>query len=129
MFSFVNDKLCHYLMSDCLRNDQSFESIKYNNSINTRHKRMYCYNCGEYTQSIEPLIIRKYKKSVFAILSMCNKCKKLKQCSFSTEHHVKFPSYYFDSKSSKFYFNEIDNNNKNKKFEKDLFDLIIKPFR
>ena len=72
---------------------------------------MYCHDCGEYTQSIKPIIIRKYNTYIFAILSMCNNCKILKQSSISDEHHVKFPSYYFDFKSSKFYLNKIEDNN------------------
>ena len=66
-------------MSDCLRNDKSFDNVKNNDSINIRPKRMYCHDCGEYTQSIELIIIRRYNTYVFAIFLMCNQCNKLKQ--------------------------------------------------
>ena len=98
--------------------------------VNTRPKRIYCHDCREYTESIEPIIIRRYNTYGFAILSLCNKCQKLKQCSISDEYHVKFPSYYFDLKSSKFYMNEIEDNNGIKhKLEKDLFYIINEPSR
>ena len=98
--------------------------------VNTRPKRMYCHDCREYTESIEKIIIRRYNTYVVAILSLCNKCQKLKQCSISDEHHVKFPSYYFDLKLSKFYMKQIEDNNGIKhKLEKILFYIINEPSR
>ena len=98
--------------------------------VNTRPKRIYYHDCKEYTENIKPIIIRRYNTYFFAILSLCNKCQKLKQCSISDEHHVKFPSYYFDLKSSKFYMNEIEHNIGIKhKLEKDSFYIINEPSR
>ena len=54
------------------------ERIKNFDFINTRFKRIYCHDCGKYTQSIELKIMKRYNSYVFANLSMCNKCKKLK---------------------------------------------------
>ena len=34
-------------MSCCLKNNQSFENVKNNNSINTRPKRMYFHDYNE----------------------------------------------------------------------------------
>ena len=132
-------------MTDNWKNYQSYDNVKnyihdrikspslLNTSlmpVNTILKRMYCHDCREYTDSIEPIIIRRYNTYVFAILSLCNKCQKLKQCSISDEYHVKFSSYYFDLKSSKFYMNEIEYNNGIKhKLDKDLFYIINEPSR
>ena len=126
-------------MSDCVRSDihnrikgsnsinTSFTTV---NNVNTRPKRMFCHECNGYTESIEQIIIRRYNTYVFAILSKCNNCNKLKQCSISDEHHIKFPSYYFDLKLSKFYLNEIeDNNGIVHKLEKNLLYIINEPSR
>ena len=94
-------------MSDCVRSDihnkiKGSDSINTSftpvNNVNTRIKRMFCHECNDYTKSIEPIIIRRYNIYVFAILSKCDNCNKLKQCSISDEHHIKFSSYYFDLK-------------------------------
>ena len=77
-------------------------------------KGIYCHECKEYTQSIEPILIRRYNKQTFAIVTVCNKCDNTKQCSMSDDFYEKFPLYYFDLKLSKFYINEI----KDKKWHK-----------
>ena len=41
-------------------------------------KRMYCHECKEYTQSIEPILIRRYNKQTFSILAICEKCSEIK---------------------------------------------------
>ena len=81
-------------MSDCVRSD-IHNKIKGFDSVNTRPKRMFCHECNDYTKSIEPIIIRRYNTYVFAILSKCDNCNKLKQCPISDEHHIKFPSLLF----------------------------------
>ena len=134
-------------MSNCVKNDihnrikgsdsivgqspslfnTSFTTV---NNVNTRPKRMFCHESNGYTESIEPIIIRRYNTYVFAILSKCNNCNKLKQCLISDENHIKFLSYYFDLKVSKFYLNEIeDNNGILHKLEKDLLYIINEPSR
>ena len=69
------------------------ENIKCPDSSNTRPKQIYCRDWGKYTESIQLIIMSKYNTYVFAIFSICNKCKKFKQCSISNEHYEKFPSY------------------------------------
>ena len=91
-------------------------------------KEIYCHECKEYTQSIEPILIRRYNKQTFAIVTVCKKCDNTKQCLMSDDFYVKFPLYYFDLKLSKFYINEIkDKNGIKLKLEKDLFYLINEP--
>ena len=68
-------------MADNWKNCQSYDNVKkyihdrikspslFNTSSmpeNTRPKRMYCHDCKEYTESIEPIIIRRYNTYVFA---------------------------------------------------------------
>ena len=67
-------------MSNCVRND-IHNTIKSSDSINITPKRMVYHECNDYTISIEPIIIRRYNTFVVAILSKCDKCNKLKQCS------------------------------------------------
>ena len=91
-------------------------------------KGIYCHECKEYTQSIEPILIRRYNKQTFAIVTVCKKCDNTKQCSMSDDFYEQFPLYYFDLKLSKFYINEIkDKNGIKHKLEKDLFYLINEP--
>ena len=44
------------------------------NSICHKPKGIYCHECKQYTQSIEPILIRRYNKQTFAIVTVCNKC-------------------------------------------------------
>ena len=91
-------------------------------------KGIYCHECKEYTQSIEPILIRRYNKQIFAIVAVCKKFDNTKQCSMSDGFYEKFPLYYFDIKLSKFYINEIkDKNGIKHKLDKDLFYLINEP--
>ena len=100
----------------------------FGSSVCHKLKGIYCHECKEYTQSIEPIFIRRYSKQTFAILTVCKKCDNTKQCSMSDDFYEKFPLYYFDLKLSKFYINEIkDNNGIKHKLEKDLFYLINEP--
>ena len=66
--------------------------------------------CKEYTQSIEPILIRRYNKQTFSILAKCEKCNEIKNIALSDDFHKKFPPYYFDFKLFKFFLNEITDN-------------------
>ena len=73
-------------------------------------KRMYCHECKDYTQSIEPILIRRYNKQTFSILAKCEKFNEIKNIALSDDFYKKFPPYYFDLKLSKFFLNEITDN-------------------
>ena len=71
-------------MADNYRNNQSVNDCKSNyktyiNKSNTRKPwRIFCYNCNLYTESIEPIIIRRSNSHSFAFLTACNNCENLK---------------------------------------------------
>ena len=90
--------------------------------------RMYCHEYKEYTQSIKLIFIRRYHKQTFSILAKCEKCNEIKNIALFDDFYKKFNPYYFDLKLSKFFLNEItDNNGIKHKIEKDLFYLINEP--
>ena len=100
----------------------------FGSSVCHKPKRMYCHECKDYTQSIEPILNRRYNKQTFSILAKCEKCNEIKNIALSDDFYKKFPLYYFDLKLSKFFLNEItDNYNIKHKIEKDLFYLINEP--
>ena len=100
----------------------------FGSTVSHQTKGIYCHECKQYTQSIEPILIRKYNKQTFPIVTLCKKCGNTKQCLMSDDLYEKFTLYYYDLKLSKFYINEItDNNGIKHKIEKDLFYLINEP--
>ena len=70
-------------------------------------KNIFCYECDEYTESIEPVIFRRYQVHSFSITVMCQKCIKLKSWSITDFFHEKFPRHYFDLKLCTCYMNEF----------------------
>ena len=63
----------------------------------------------------------------FAIVTVCKYCDNTKQCLMSDYFYEKFPLYYFDLNISKFYNNEIkDENGIKHKLENDLIYLLNK---
>ena len=76
-------------------------------SVCHKPKGIYCHECKKYTQSIEPILIRRYNKQTFANVTVCIKCDNTKQSSMSNNFYEKFPPYYFNFNLSKFYINEI----------------------
>ena len=72
-------------------------------SVCHKPKRMYCHECKAYTQSIEPILIRRYNKQTFSILAKCEKCNKIKNIALSDDFYKTFPPYYFHLKLSKFF--------------------------
>ena len=81
MLIFINDKLFYILACLIIQKIQIVlgvknyihEQIKSPDSINIRPKRMYCHDFGEYTQSIEPIIIRRYVIALFTY-AICLHC-------------------------------------------------------
>ena len=73
-------------MTDNYRNNQCVINFKSNfktpvNKSNTRKPwRILCYNCNLYTESIEPIIIRRFNSYSFAFLAACNKWKFKNSC-------------------------------------------------
>lgn len=70
-------------------------------------RRIYCYNCYQYTTAIEPITVRRYSVSRFHIVAQCEKCNKLKSCVIADFDRVKFPSYFFDLKKNEIVMNEF----------------------
>ena len=66
-----------------------------------KSKRMQCHECKEYTQSIEPILIRRYNRQTFSILAKCEKCNEIKNIALSDDFCKKFPPYSFNLKLSK----------------------------
>ena len=48
--------------------------------------RLYCLKCKDYTQSIEPIIIKKDVGCRFHIKAMCSICNKFKTKFLNLEH-------------------------------------------
>ena len=110
------------------KNTNRFENAKNYSLLNQKPKRIYCYDCNEYTEISEPILIRRYNKQTFSILAMCKKCSNIKQCAVSDDLYEKFPLYYFDLKLSKYFLNEVvDKNGIKHKLEKDLVYIINEP--
>lgn len=59
-------------------------------------KRIYCYDCQCYSESVEPIIVRRYHESHFHVAATCSKCGRFKSCVINDFSRVKFPSHYFD---------------------------------
>ena len=75
-----------------LNNDFGSHNM-YWRSVCHKPKRMYCHECKEYTQSIQPILIRTYNRQTFAIVAVCKKCHNTKQCSMSDDLYEKFSLY------------------------------------
>ena len=68
-------------MADNYSNNQSMINCKSNfktpvDKSNTRKPwKIFCHDCNVYTESIEPIIIRKYNIQSSGIFATCDKCK------------------------------------------------------
>ena len=71
--------------------------------------RIYFHECNEYTESIEPIILRKYQIHNFCIYALCEKCKLLKCMALTDFYYQKFPMDYFNLPINKQYLNYIMN--------------------
>ena len=63
-------------MADNYNNNQSMINCKSNfkTPINNRKPwRIFCYDCNSYTESIEPIFIRRYNTHSFGIFATCDK--------------------------------------------------------
>ena len=49
--------------------------------------KIFCYECNEYTESIETIIFRRYQVHRFSLIVICQKCKELKSCSITDFCH------------------------------------------
>ena len=61
----------------------------FGSSVCHKPKGIYCHECKEYTPIIEPILIRRYNKQKFAIVTVCKKCDNTKQCSMSDDFYKK----------------------------------------
>ena len=64
-------------MAENYSNNQSMINCKSNlkTFINNRKLwRIFCCDCNSYTESIEPIIIRRYNTHSFEIFETCDKC-------------------------------------------------------
>ena len=96
---------------------------------NTRKPwRIFCYNCKLYTESIEPIIIRRSNSHSFAFLAACNNCEDLKTLALSDYNCEKFPRYYFNLPLHKSFLNNVVTDKGEKRnILKDLFYIINEP--
>ena len=97
-------------------------------SNNRKPWRIFCYNCNLYTESIEPIIIRRSNSHSFAFLAACNNCEDLKTLALSDYNCEKFPRDYFNLPLHKSFLNNVvtDKGEKRNIF-KDLFYIINEP--
>ena len=129
-------------MTDNYRNNQSVIDCKSNfkthintsttlsgQRSNTRKPwRIFCYNCKLYTESIEPIIIRRSNSHSFAFLAACNNCEDLKTLALSDYNCEKFPHDYFNLPKHKSFLNNIVTDKGEKRnILKDLFYIINEP--
>ena len=69
--------------------------------------RIYFHECNEYTESIEPIILRRYQVDNFCIYAICDKCKLLKIIALTDFQYKKFPINYLNLPINKPYLNYI----------------------
>ena len=100
-----------------------------NQKSNTRKPwRIFCYDCNSYTESIEPIIIRRHNTHSFAFLTACEKCDNVKTLALSDYNCEKFPSDYFKLPLHKAFKNNIITYKGEKRnILKDLFYIINEP--
>ena len=67
----------------------------FGSSVCHKPKRMFCHECKQYTQSIEPILIRRYNKQTFSILAKCDKCSEIKNIALSDDFYKKISSLLF----------------------------------
>ena len=111
-------------MTNNYRNDQSVIDCKSNfktyvNKSTTRKPwRIFCYICKLYTESIEPIIIRRSNSHSFAFLAACNNCENLKTLALSYYNCEKFPRDYINLPLHKSYLNNVVTDKGEKKYFK-----------
>ena len=87
-----------------------------------------CYDCKSYTESIEPIIIRRYNIQSFGIFATCDKCLTFKTLALKDFYYEKFPRDYFNLPLGKPFINNIITNKGEKRnILKDLFYIINEP--
>ena len=120
-------------MADNCRNNQSVIYCKSVcktpvNKFNTRKPwRIFCYNCNSYTESIEPIIIRRSNSNSFAFLAACKNCEDIKTFALSDYSCEKFPHDYFNLSLHKSFLNNIITDKGENNILKDLFYIINEP--
>ena len=72
--------------------------------------RLYCLKCKDYTQSIEPIIIKKDVGSRFHIKAMCSICNKFKTKFLSLEQVKLLPDEIRNSVDGSTFTNTIERN-------------------
>ena len=91
----------------------------------SKPKRIFCHVCKEYTECIEPILIKRYNIKAFALLLMCEKCNQLKSDSFTDIPREKFNLFYFNLERNKSYLNYVPDDNKNMhRILDDIYDII-----
>ena len=110
---------------ECIHSKQLSEKYDIIRRTNNKTKNLFCYECGEYTESIEPIIIRQYQVHSFSLIVICQKCKGLKSCFITDFRHEKFSRHYFDLKLSRYYMNEFIDKNGIKHNIKNEINILI----
>ena len=116
-------------MADNYRNNQSLSYNDCKSNYKTRKPwRIFCYDCKSYTESIEPIIIRRHNTHSFAFLTACEKCDNIKTLALSDYNCEKFPLDYFNLPLHKAFMNNIITDKGEKRnILKDLFYIINEP--
>ena len=78
-----------------IRNKQLSGEYEMFRRTNNKTKNVFCYECNKYTESIEPIIIRRNQVHSFSITVMCQKCKGLKCWSITDFFSLKISSALF----------------------------------
>ena len=119
-------------LTDNWRNNQSVINCKSNfkTPINNRKLwRIFCYDFNLFTESIKPIIIRKYNTHSFGIFATCDKCKTFKTIGLKDFYYVKFSRDYFNLILEKLFMNNIITNKGEKRnILKGLFSIINEQF-
>ena len=86
----------HNCTDECIHCKQLSGKYDIIRRTNNKTKNIFCYECGEYNESIKPIIIRRYQVHSFFLIVICQKCKGLKSCYITDFRHEKFSRHYFD---------------------------------
>lgn len=94
------------------------------NRYNARDTRIFCYDCHEFTLSVEPIVIRRFENNRFHINVICEKCGLTKGKFYNDTYFNQFPSFLYDLTDKKFYINIVPMNGNYVNLKEYLFPII-----
>ena len=77
--------------NECIRSKQLSGEYDILRRTNNKTKKIIGYECNEYTESIEPIIFRRYQVHSLFLIVIYQKCKGVKACCITDFFHEKFP--------------------------------------